>query len=105
MSQQHQQGNRFSGFCAFLPLCITSFDTAPIGSTISRETHCGVHINAGPEIGVASTKAYTSQILCLTMFALVMAEDRISFQVKRSSYYHGYLPFMTPKRAYADVSY
>ena len=51
------------------------------GSTISRETHCGVHINAGPEIGVASTKAYTSQILCLTMFALVMAEDRLSFQV------------------------
>ena len=52
-----------------------------LGSTISRETHCGVHINAGPEIGVASTKAYTSQILCLTMFALVMAEDRLSFQV------------------------
>ena len=41
-----------------------------------------MHINAGPEIGVASTKAYTSQILCLTMFALVMAEDRISFQVR-----------------------
>ena len=54
----------------------------PLGSTISRETHCGVHINAGPEIGVASTKAYTSQILCLTMFALVMAEDRLSFQVR-----------------------
>jgi glucosamine--fructose-6-phosphate aminotransferase (isomerizing) len=27
-----------------------------VGSTISRETHCGIHINAGPEIGVASTK-------------------------------------------------
>ncbi len=54
--------------------------TNTVGSTICRESHCGVHINAGPEIGVASTKAYTSQILCLTMFALVMAEDRISFQ-------------------------
>ncbi|WAQ93074.1 hypothetical protein PtA15_18A131 [Puccinia triticina] len=32
-----------------------------VGSTISRKTHCGLHINAGPEIGVASTKAYTSQ--------------------------------------------
>ena len=56
--------------------------TNTVGSTISRESHCGVHINAGPEIGVASTKAYTSQILCLTMFSLVMAEDRISFQAR-----------------------
>ena len=48
------------------------------------ETHCGVHINAGPEIGVASTKAYTSQILSLTMFALVMSEDRMSFKKRRS---------------------
>ena len=30
--------------------------TNTVGSSISRETHCGVHINAGPEIGVASTK-------------------------------------------------
>ena len=30
--------------------------TNTVGSTISRESHCGVHINAGPEIGVASTK-------------------------------------------------
>ena len=41
---------------------------------------CGVHINAGPEIGVASTKAYTSQFLSLVMFAVMMAEDRISKQ-------------------------
>merc|ERR1711899_229347 len=58
--------------------------TNTVGSTISRETHCGVHINAGPEIGVASTKAYTSQILSLTMFALVMSEDRMSFKTRRS---------------------
>jgi glucosamine--fructose-6-phosphate aminotransferase (isomerizing) len=58
--------------------------TNTVGSTISRETHCGIHINAGPEIGVASTKAYTSQILSLTMFALVMSEDRLSFRARRS---------------------
>lgn len=32
--------------------------TNTVGSSISRETHCGVHINAGPEIGVASTKVH-----------------------------------------------
>jgi len=57
--------------------------TNTVGSTICRESHCGVHINAGPEIGVASTKAYTSQILSLTMFALVMSADRMSFQARR----------------------
>merc|ERR1712168_602954 len=63
--------------------------TNTVGSTICRESHCGVHINAGPEIGVASTKAYTSQILCLTMFALVMSEDRISLQPRRSEIIQG----------------
>ncbi|XP_057298135.1 glutamine--fructose-6-phosphate aminotransferase [isomerizing] 2-like [Hydractinia symbiolongicarpus] len=54
--------------------------TNTVGSSISRETMCGVHINAGPEIGVASTKAYTSQFLALVMFGVMMAEDRISKQ-------------------------
>ncbi len=63
--------------------------TNTVGSTISRDSHCGVHINAGPEIGVASTKAYTSQILSLTMFALVMSEDRISFQPRRKAIIEG----------------
>jgi glucosamine--fructose-6-phosphate aminotransferase (isomerizing) len=40
-----------------------------VGSSISLLTHCGVHINAGPEIGVASTKAYTSQFIAMVMFA------------------------------------
>jgi glucosamine--fructose-6-phosphate aminotransferase (isomerizing) len=35
-------------------LCVGVVNT--VGSTLSRETHCGVHINAGPEVGVASTK-------------------------------------------------
>lgn len=57
--------------------------TNTVGSSICRESNCGVHINAGPEIGVASTKAYTSQFISLVMFALVMSEDRISQQKRR----------------------
>lgn len=54
--------------------------TNTVGSSVSRESDCGVHINAGPEIGVASTKAYTSQMLALVMFGLVMANDRMCKQ-------------------------
>jgi len=57
--------------------------TNTVGSSICRESHCGIHINAGPEIGVASTKAYTSQFISLVMFALMMCEDRISIQPRR----------------------
>ncbi|KAH3669123.1 hypothetical protein WICMUC_005087 [Wickerhamomyces mucosus] len=53
-----------------------------VGSSISRSTHCGVHINAGPEIGVASTKAYTSQYIALVMIALSLSDDRVS-QIQR----------------------
>ncbi|KAK0877543.1 glutamine--fructose-6-phosphate transaminase (isomerizing) [Friedmanniomyces endolithicus] len=54
-----------------------------VGSSISLMTHCGVHINAGPEIGVASTKAYTSQFVCMIMFALSLSEDRASKHQRR----------------------
>jgi glucosamine--fructose-6-phosphate aminotransferase (isomerizing) len=60
-----------------------------VGSTISRETHCGIHINAGPEIGVASTKAYTSQYIALLMMALQLSEDRISLTVRRNQIIEG----------------
>ncbi|XP_078319825.1 glutamine--fructose-6-phosphate aminotransferase [isomerizing] 2-like isoform X10 [Crassostrea virginica] len=63
--------------------------TNTVGSSICRESHCGVHINAGPEIGVASTKAYTSQFISLVMFALVMCEDRISMQNRRKEIIQG----------------
>jgi len=43
-----------------------------------------VHINAGPEIGVASTKAYTSQYVALIMMALQLSEDRISLTERRN---------------------
>ncbi|XP_055384026.1 glutamine--fructose-6-phosphate aminotransferase [isomerizing] 2 isoform X2 [Condylostylus longicornis] len=63
--------------------------TNTVGSSICRESHCGVHINAGPEIGVASTKAYTSQFISLVMFGLVMSEDRISLQQRRQEIING----------------
>ncbi|XP_073985836.1 glutamine--fructose-6-phosphate aminotransferase [isomerizing] 2-like isoform X2 [Rhodnius prolixus] len=63
--------------------------TNTVGSSICRESHCGIHINAGPEIGVASTKAYTSQFISLVMFALVMSEDRISLQERRKEIIKG----------------
>jgi glucosamine--fructose-6-phosphate aminotransferase (isomerizing) len=45
-----------------------------VGSTISRETDSGTYTHAGPEIGVASTKAFTTQITVLTMIALKLAQ-------------------------------
>ncbi len=43
-----------------------------VGSTIARETHAGSYIHAGPEIGVASTKAFTSQVTVLSLMAAYM---------------------------------
>ena len=63
--------------------------TNTVGSSISRETHCGVHINAGPEIGVASTKAYTSQYIALVMMALQLSEDRNSVTKRRQEIIDG----------------
>ncbi|KAH7278861.1 hypothetical protein KP509_38G059900 [Ceratopteris richardii] len=50
-------------------LCVGITNT--VGSAIARGTHCGIHLNAGCEIGVASTKAYTSQIAVIVMLALL----------------------------------
>src|SRR2546426_989181 len=47
-----------------------------VGSTIAREADGGVYLHAGPEIGVASTKAFTSQVLTLTMLALYFGRIR-----------------------------
>ena len=60
-----------------------------VGSSISMLTHCGVHVNAGPEIGVASTKAYTSQFVAMIMFALSLSEDRASKQQRREHIING----------------
>jgi glucosamine--fructose-6-phosphate aminotransferase (isomerizing) len=47
-----------------------------VGSTIARETDGGVYIHAGPEIGVASTKAFTSQMMVLSLVSLLLARMR-----------------------------
>ncbi len=47
-----------------------------VGSSISRETHAGAYTHAGPEIGVASTKAFTTQITVLSLLALRLANAK-----------------------------
>ena len=59
-----------------------------VGSSISRETHAGAYTHAGPEIGVASTKAFTTQITVLTMMALRLAKAKGTLS---NSDFHRYL--------------
>jgi len=47
-----------------------------VGSSISRSTHAGIYTHAGPEIGVASTKAFTAQVTVLTLLALRLASEK-----------------------------
>jgi len=47
-----------------------------VGSSIARETDCGIYTHAGPEIGVASTKAFTSQVAVFLLMALQMGKKR-----------------------------
>jgi len=47
-----------------------------VGSSISRATHAGAYTHAGPEIGVASTKAFTAQLTVLNMIALIVAQQK-----------------------------
>jgi len=63
-----------------------------VGSSIARASHAGIYTHAGPEIGVASTKAFTAQLTVLTMFALLigqrkktLAEEDYRFLVKEMS--------------------
>lgn len=64
-------------------LCIGLTNT--VGTAVARRTDCGVHINAEGEIGVASTKAYTSQMVITTMMALALSEDSIAKRPKRDA--------------------
>jgi glutamine---fructose-6-phosphate transaminase (isomerizing) len=59
-----------------------------VGSSISRESHAGAYTHAGPEIGVASTKAFTTQITVLTMIALRLAKAKGTLS---NSDFHTYL--------------
>ena len=47
-----------------------------VGSSIARETHCGVYIHAGPEIGVASTKAFTGQVTIFNLIGILLAQKK-----------------------------
>ena len=62
-----------------------------VGSSIARETHAGAYTHAGPEIGVASTKAFTTQITVLTLLALKLAKERGEFS---ESKFHEFLTEM-----------
>ncbi len=57
-----------------------------VGSSIARETHAGSYTHAGPEIGVASTKAFTAQVAVLTLMALRLAKKRGT--IERSRFHH-----------------
>ncbi len=54
-----------------------------VGSSIPRATHAGSYTHAGPEIGVASTKAFTSQVTVLTLLALMLAEKKGTISASR----------------------
>ncbi len=56
-----------------------------VGSTIARETDCGVYLHAGPEIGVASTKAFTCQCTVLTMMSIFLGRRRFMGQSECAS--------------------
>ena len=54
-----------------------------VGSTIARQTDFGIYLHAGPEIGVASTKAFTSQVVALTLFTLLLGRVRGTVSVEK----------------------
>ncbi len=56
-----------------------------VGSSIARASHAGAYTHAGPEIGVASTKAFTAQLAVLTMMALKIAKEKETVSVERYS--------------------
>lgn len=65
MREAKRKGSRILGICNV------------VGSTIPRESDGGVYIHAGPEIGVASTKAFTSQVTVLGLLALLLGRMRV----------------------------
>jgi glucosamine--fructose-6-phosphate aminotransferase (isomerizing) len=65
MREAKRKGSRVLGICNV------------VGSTIARESDGGVYIHAGPEIGVASTKAFTSQVTALSILAIMIGRMRV----------------------------
>jgi len=65
MREAQRKGARAIGICNV------------VGSTIARESDCGTYVHAGPEIGVASTKAFTSQVVVLMLLTMHLAKTRL----------------------------
>ncbi|KAG5511221.1 hypothetical protein JKF63_07163 [Porcisia hertigi] len=63
--------------------------TNVVDSSISRLTDYGAHLNAGVEVGVASTKAYTSQVILMTLIALLLSADSVGLQERRMEIVRG----------------
>lgn len=63
-----------------------------VGASIPRETHSGTYIHVGPEIGVASTKAFTGQVTVFTLLALSIAQLKGTMKPEEISKVAGYLP-------------
>ncbi|MEM6645922.1 MAG: glutamine--fructose-6-phosphate transaminase (isomerizing) [Bacteroidota bacterium] len=82
-------------------LCLGICNT--VGSTIARETDAGVYLHAGPEIGVASTKAFTAQVSVLTLIALRMAEGRTISNAEMASYLEEFLMIPDKIRAVLEL--
>ncbi|GAB5519858.1 MAG: glutamine--fructose-6-phosphate transaminase (isomerizing) [Rhodothermales bacterium] len=82
-------------------LCLGICNT--VGSTIARETDAGVYLHAGPEIGVASTKAFTAQVSVLTLIALKMAEGRTITKAEMGSYLEEFLMIPDKIRAVLEL--
>lgn len=57
-----------------------------VDSLIAREVHCGCYLNAGREVAVASTKAYTSQVIILNLMAIWFAQKKDIYHYKRERY-------------------
>lgn len=60
-----------------------------VGSLIARESDCGIYLNAGREVGVASTKSFTSQIVALGLLTLWFSQNKNTFLNLRSHYIQG----------------
>jgi glucosamine--fructose-6-phosphate aminotransferase (isomerizing) len=60
-----------------------------VGSTIAREVDGGIYLHAGPEIGVASTKAFTCQCVCLTLLSLYVARRKFMSQTQHQELIDG----------------
>ena len=57
-----------------------------VDSMIARETHCGCYLNAGREVGVASTKSFTSQVIIMALISIWFSQIHNSNELKRTKY-------------------